>query len=105
MPVTCDEEFQKPRGRAVALLDDVAEVRAGVRVLIRHRLPEIQVIEFADGGTFLKTLLSCSFDLLITDWVRPGLAGVEFLSKVKATNSMLPVIVLSSATNAEQGAE
>jgi len=50
----------------------------------------------ADGGTGLDYALTGDFDLLILDINLPGLNGFEVLTRMRASGSDLPVIVLTA---------
>lgn len=53
------------------------------------------------GNDALAVLEGGGFDLLISDWVMPGMMGEELLAKVRAAYADLPVIVVTSYYDSE----
>ncbi len=79
----------------VALADDQALVRAGLRALLeRHGI----VIEFeADSGTtLLEQLASHPVDVILSDIRMPGLDGIEALTALRARGDTTPVLLLTT---------
>ncbi|MHC4599797.1 MAG: response regulator [Planctomycetota bacterium] len=53
------------------------------------------------GGEALDLLSAGSFDLMVTDWVMPGMMGEELVSHVKERLPALPVVVITSYYDSE----
>jgi two-component system, LuxR family, response regulator FixJ len=56
---------------------------------------------FDRAESFLATYRPGAFDCLITDIRLPGISGLDLLQRLKVLGSTMPVIVLTSRTDAE----
>lgn len=83
-----------PTNPRIALVDDHAIVRAGVRRLLEaHDFPV--VAEAADYETGLRTLRACAADIAIVDLIMPGGSGLELVRRVRAHRPELALIAFS----------
>jgi DNA-binding response OmpR family regulator len=77
----------------ILVIDDEAGMRSFLyRILGRHGH---HVVMAEDGRSGLAALAQSSFDLIITDLLMPGMEGVEFLFRLRAAASRIPVIAMS----------
>ncbi len=49
-----------------------------------------------DGKKGLQMALSNSYDLLLVDWMLPGISGIEIVQQVRKVNPQIPVIFLTA---------
>lgn len=79
----------------VALADDQALVRAGLRALLeRHG---IEIVFEADSGTaLLAQLQSQPVDVVLSDIRMPGMDGIEALAALRARGDATPVLLLTT---------
>lgn len=49
-----------------------------------------------DGKSGLQMALSNDYDLLLVDWMLPGLSGIEIVREIRKVNSAIPVIFLTA---------
>ncbi|MCD9097570.1 response regulator transcription factor [Luteimonas fraxinea] len=79
----------------VALADDQALVRAGLRALLeRHGI--VIVFEADSGTTLLEQLASHPVDVILSDIRMPGLDGIEALTALRARGDTTPVLLLTT---------
>ncbi|TKT76149.1 response regulator transcription factor [Aquamicrobium sp. LC103] len=78
------------------LADDHAIVREGLKLLISAMEGVSAVAEAADGETLLRLVKGSRADLLILDLGMPGVAGIQFISDIRALASRLKIIVLTA---------
>ena len=79
----------------VALADDQALVRAGLRALLeRHGI--VIVFEADSGTTLLEQLASLPVDVILSDIRMPGLDGIEALTALRARGDTTPVLLLTT---------
>lgn len=79
----------------VALADDQALVRAGLRALLeRHGI--VIVFEADSGTTLLQQLVSYPVDVILSDIRMPGLDGIEALTALRARGDTTPVLLLTT---------
>lgn len=80
----------------LALADDQALVRSGLRALL-SAWDDLQVaIEAADGEELLQALSSQHVDVVLSDIRMPGLDGLQAVSALRARGDSTPVILLTT---------
>jgi len=79
----------------VALADDQALVRAGLRALLERHGIEI-VFEADAGTTLLAQLASQPVDVVLSDIRMPGMDGIEALTALRARGDATPVLLLTT---------
>lgn len=79
----------------VFIADDHAIVREGLARLVRSESDMMVVGEAADGDGVLAAISSERFDVLLLDLSMPGRSGLDVLTRVKAENSRIKVVVLT----------
>lgn len=80
----------------IALADDQALVREGLKALLRD-LDGVEVCaEAADGAGLLGLLQTNLTDLVLTDIRMPGMGGIELTRILKEQHPDLPVILLTT---------
>jgi DNA-binding NarL/FixJ family response regulator len=80
----------------IALADDQALVRAGIRALLESFGDIAVVVEADDGETLLAALATTPVDVVLSDIRMPGLAGTDALRRFRAGGSTTPVILLTT---------
>jgi signal transduction histidine kinase len=83
----------------ILLIDDSPVVLASVAELLESRGYEVVTAERAETG--LEILLTGQFTVVVTDVRMPGMDGLEMLAAIRSRAPLLPVIMLSSATDAK----
>ncbi|MBX3693528.1 response regulator transcription factor [Dokdonella sp.] len=79
----------------IALADDQALVRAGLRALLGNLGIEV-VVEADDGGTLLDALADTSVDVVLSDIRMPGIDGIEALRRLRERGDATPVLLLTT---------
>jgi two-component system copper resistance phosphate regulon response regulator CusR len=76
----------------------VVEDEPGIANFLRDGLAEegYAVDVAADGTNGLKMALTSEYDLLLLDWMLPGLSGVELCRQVRKNGRTTPVILLTA---------
>lgn len=80
----------------VAIVDDHAIVRAGLRQFLVEQVDLRVVAECANGREALDVVREQSADVVLLDISMPGQNGVDTLLAIKARAPELPVLILSS---------
>lgn len=80
----------------VALADDHAVVRAGLRQFLSEHADLAVVAECADGRTLMEVVRAGEVDVVLLDIAMPDQTGVDLLLAIKARAPALPVLMLSS---------
>ncbi len=79
----------------VALADDQALVRAGLRALL-ERQGIVIAIEAGDGQALLDALADMAVDVVLSDIRMPGVDGIAALRTLRARNDATPVLLLTT---------
>ncbi|HQQ63117.1 MAG TPA: SpoIIE family protein phosphatase [Pseudomonadales bacterium] len=85
------------------LVDDDAMVRQGVAAFLENS--GYQVLQACDGVSAFDVFSSGHPDLVITDLKMPRMGGIELLGRIAASQSPVPVIVISGAGTIQDVAE
>jgi CheY-like chemotaxis protein len=85
----------------ILIVDDDLSHRALMRLLVLHSYPNIIITEARDGRAALASYDAEGADVIITDINMPILDGIALTAAVRARNSSLPIIVLSSIADGE----
>ena len=79
----------------VALVDDQALVRAGLRALL-ERQGIVVVFEAADGDELLQKLQDAPVDVVLSDIRMPGMAGIDALVQLRERGDRTPLLLLTT---------
>jgi two-component system response regulator FixJ len=82
-------------GRVIAIVDDDAAVCDSVRTLLEAYGLEVRTYQSA--AEFLRG--HPEVDCLITDYLMPGLNGLDFMSELRKRGSQLPTIMVTASTD------
>lgn len=100
---TDESKESGPVRRSVLIIDDEALfLEAVVKVLARHG---ITAHGAADGIEGLESLARLKPDVVVLDLKMPGLGGLEVLKRIKETDPLLPVIMLTGHGTVQSGIE
>ena len=79
----------------IAIVDDHALVRAGLRQFFAEQ-PDFSVVaEAASGGAALAILRNVSPDVMVLDIAMPEQTGIDALAAIRARAPDMPVLILS----------
>jgi two-component system, NarL family, invasion response regulator UvrY len=79
----------------IAIVDDHAMVRAGLRQFFAEQVDFRVVGEAANGKEALDIVRQGEVDVIVMDISMPGQSGVDALAAIKARAPELPVLILS----------
>lgn len=85
----------------ILIVDDDCSQRMLMRLLVLLSYPTAIVAEAPDGQTALASYETDGADLIITDIQMPILDGIALTNAVRARNRVLPIIVVSGASDGE----
>lgn len=83
------------RALRIALADDQALVRAGLRALLAQQGITI-ALEAADGQALLDALATTPVDVVVSDIRMPGVDGIAALKALRARGDATPVLLLTT---------
>jgi signal transduction histidine kinase/DNA-binding response OmpR family regulator len=97
-----DELPQQPRRASILIVDDENLVRSATAEMLREM--GHSVIEAATGAAALERINSREeIDLLITDYLMPGIRGSELAEDAQNIRPGLPVLLLTGYANLAKG--
>jgi len=81
----------------------VVEDEQGISSFLEDGLREegFTVDVAADGTTGLQMALTDQYDLLLIDWMLPGITGLDISKKVRANDSVVPIIFVTARDTLE----
>jgi two-component system copper resistance phosphate regulon response regulator CusR len=76
----------------------IVEDEPGIANFLREGLNEegFAVDVSSDGKTGLEFALTNEYDLILLDWMIPGLSGIEVCRNIRKTNFAVPIIFLTA---------
>lgn len=80
----------------IALADDQALVRAGLKALLESFGDLVVVIEAADGGELVDAVVATTVDVVLSDVRMAGTSGPEAVRRLRAAGNATPVILLTT---------
>lgn len=86
-------------GLRIALADDHALIREGLKLLIATEGEHEVVGEAADGASLLQLLAATAPDLLVLDLGMPGLTGLSYIRGLRERFSRLRILILTANTD------
>jgi len=92
---------QAPAALRIALADDQALVRAGLKALLESTGGVQVACEAADGEALLALLGDHPVDVVVSDIRMPVLDGFAMLRRLRAQGSPLPVLLLTTFDDAD----
>lgn len=85
----------------IALADDQALIREGLKSVIND-LPGLEVVaEAASGEPLLEALEQHAVDLVVSDIRMPGVDGIELCRRLRARGDAPPVLLLTTFDDSE----
>jgi DNA-binding NarL/FixJ family response regulator len=79
----------------IAIIDDHAIVRAGLRQFLAEHEDLAVVAEAASGREALDIVRKAEVDVIVMDISMPGQSGIDALAAIRARAPTLPVLILS----------
>ena len=92
------EEVATPlKDQVFLLVDDNAEMRSYLKSILR----EHQCLEAENGMEALELLKQQPVNLIITDYMMPKMNGLQFVTRLKAEDYQIPVLMLTARKDTE----
>lgn len=87
----------------ILIIDDDLMTLASLEAIL-NELGFTDVVTADDSGQALRLLLVHQFDLLLVDWMLPGLSGLELVKRVRmgVKHAEVPIIMVTGQNDKEQ---
>jgi two-component system, response regulator, stage 0 sporulation protein F len=92
-----DRSTQLP---VILIVDDDSDIRALLDLLMHHLAPTYDIITVRDAQSALSHLAQRTVPLMITDYMLPGMNGLQLTAAVKADSPMTHVILATAYDSA-----
>jgi two-component system, OmpR family, phosphate regulon response regulator PhoB len=88
--------------KTILLADDEAYLRMLVRTTVRD--PAYRMVEAADGPAALALARQERPDMVVLDWMMPGLSGIEVATALRQdpTTASIPIMLTAKGQAADQ---
>lgn len=83
--------------RKILVIEDNPDISELVSLHLRDYGHEVEVV--MDGDLGLKRAMSGEFQLIILDLMLPGMNGLEICSKLRASSSFVPILMLTAKSS------
>ena len=87
----------------ILLVEDDILVAAAVGEVVAAE--GMTIVHVADGEAALGIAGSPAFDVIVVDWMLPGIAGIDLIARLRAAGIEKPMIMLSALGRAEHRVE
>jgi DNA-binding NtrC family response regulator len=85
-----------PQPPAILIVDDDPDILALLHLIIQNLVPTYDIIPMRDAHSALRHLAQRTVPLLITDYMMPGMDGLQLTAAVKAASPMTHVILATA---------
>jgi two-component system, OmpR family, response regulator MprA len=83
-------------GSRVLLAEDDRAIRESVALALE--LEGYEVVAVPDGGRALEAIMEREPDLVVLDWMMPGVDGLSVCRRLRSVGSAVPILILTAKT-------
>lgn len=87
----------------ILVIDDERSIRNTLKDILEYEKYQVDLAE--DGPKGLDKLKSSEYDVVLCDIKMPGMDGIEVLEKIQASDSDMPVVMISGHGNIDTAVE
>lgn len=87
--------------KRVLIVDDAKDILFLLTHSVKRLGPEFEVSTAVDGAAAIDKLQQEEFDLVITDYMMPGMTGLQLAEEVRRTSPKTQVLLMTAYDNAE----
>jgi CheY-like chemotaxis protein len=98
-PLSIETMREAGKGLSIAVVDDDFIIQELVKTTFGAI--SASVTAYQEGSEFIKAVKTKNFDLVFLDILMPGMDGFQVLSRLRAEQIELPVIILSAVSQRE----
>jgi len=85
--------------KRILIIEDEKALAKALNLRLKHDGYEVMAVN--DGEAGLAAVQAQKFDLILLDLIMPKMNGFEVMSKLKAANSKIPIIIISNLSQKE----
>lgn len=87
----------------ILVIDDERSIRNTLKDILEYEKYQVDLAE--DGPKGLEKLKTSEYDVILCDIKMPGMDGIEVLEKIQASDSDMPVVMISGHGNIDTAVE
>ena len=87
----------------ILVIDDERSIRNTLKDILEYEKYQVDLAE--DGPKGLEKLKGSEYDVILCDIKMPGMDGIEVLEKIQASDSEIPVVMISGHGNIDTAVE
>ncbi len=80
----------------ILIVDDAKDILFLLMHSVKRLGPDYEVTTASDGGSALAQLQKHKFDLVITDYMMPGLTGIDLVQAVRSMAPETPIVLMTA---------
>ncbi len=80
----------------ILIVDDAKDILFLLMHSVKRLGPDYEVITASDGASAMEQLQKQKFDLVITDYMMPGLTGIDLVQAVRSIAPETPVVLMTA---------
>ena len=82
-------------GPRVLLAEDDRAIRESLTLALELEGHEVEAV--TDGGHALEAIMASEPDLIVLDWMMPGVDGLSVCRRIRSGGSAVPILMLTRA--------
>ena len=86
--------------KRVLVVDDMGSIREVITALLKAS--GYETAQASSGILALELMKKTKFDLVLSDWNMPGMTGSEFVTAIRATDRVMPVVMVTAEADRER---
>lgn len=87
----------------VLVVEDEADLASQIKLSLTREHYTVEVVE--DGQAALDTLRVYQYDVVVLDWMLPGMSGIEVMRKFREKGGKTPILMLTAKSSIDDRAE
>lgn len=80
----------------ILIVDDAKDILFLLMHSVKRLGPDYEVITASDGASAMEQLQKQKFDLVITDYMMPGLTGIDLVQAVRSVMPETPIVLMTA---------
>ena len=86
--------------KRVLIVDDMGSIRQVISALLKAS--GYETTQASSGALALELMKKTKFDLVLSDWNMPGMTGSEFVTAIRATDRVMPIVMVTAEADRER---